>query len=31
MINGLRVVGEQRLADGDIISFGSTHIRFEAS
>mgnify|MGYP002628272269 FL=1 len=31
MINGQRVVGEQRLADGDIISFGSTHIRFEAS
>lgn len=31
MINGVRIVGEQRLNDGDIISFGSTHVRFEAS
>ena len=31
MVNGVRIVGEQRLSDGDIISFGSTHVRFEAS
>ena len=31
MINGSRIVGEQPLADGDIVSFGSTHVRFEAS
>ncbi|WP_394937175.1 FhaA domain-containing protein [uncultured Ilumatobacter sp.] len=31
MVNGVRFVGEQRLNDGDIISFGSTHVRFEAS
>lgn len=31
MVNGTRIVGEQRLNDGDIISFGSTHVRFEAS
>jgi len=31
MVNGSRIVGEQRLNDGDIISFGSTHVRFEAS
>lgn len=31
LINGVRIVGEQRLNDGDIISFGSTHVRFEAS
>ena len=31
MVNGARVVGEQRLNDGDIVSFGSTHVRFEAS
>ena len=31
MINGVRIVGEQRLNDGDIVSFGSTHVRFEAS
>lgn len=30
-INGERVTGEQVLADGDIVSFGGTHIRFEAS
>lgn len=31
MVNGARIVGEHRLRDGDIISFGSTHVRFEAS
>jgi hypothetical protein len=31
MINGVRISGEHRLADGDIISVGATHIRFEAS
>jgi hypothetical protein len=31
MVNGVRINGEHRLADGDIISFGSTHVRFEAS
>ena len=31
MVNGVRITGEQRLRDGDIISFGSTHVRFEAS
>jgi hypothetical protein len=31
MVNGVRIDGEQRLRDGDIISFGSTHVRFEAS
>ena len=31
MVNGTRIIGEQPLNDGDIISFGSTHIRFEAS
>jgi hypothetical protein len=31
MVNGIKIVGEQRLRDGDIISFGSTHVRFEAS
>ena len=30
-VNGIRITGEQQLADGDIISFGGTHIRFEAS
>lgn len=30
-VNGLRIQGEQVLADGDIISVGSTHLRFEAS
>jgi hypothetical protein len=30
-VNGTRVNGEQQLRDGDIVSFGSTHIRFEAS
>jgi hypothetical protein len=31
MVNGSRIIGEHRLQDGDIISFGSTHVRFEAS
>jgi hypothetical protein len=31
LVNGIRISGEQRLNDGDIISFGSTHVRFEAS
>ena len=31
MVNGIKITGEQRLRDGDIISFGSTHVRFEAS
>jgi hypothetical protein len=29
-VNGLRIVGERVLTDGDIISLGSTHLRFEA-
>ncbi len=31
MVNGVRIVGDHPLRDGDIISFGSTHVRFEAS
>ena len=31
MVNGTRINGEQRLGDGDILSFGSTYVRFEAS
>ena len=31
MVNGTRIAGEQRLTDGDILSFGSTYVRFEAS
>lgn len=31
LVNGARITGEARLSDGDIISFGSTHVRFEAS
>ena len=31
MVNGIRITGEQQLRDGDIISVGSTHIRFEAT
>lgn len=31
MVNGVRITGQQALRDGDIISFGSTHVRFEAS
>jgi hypothetical protein len=30
-VNGTRIEGEQILRDGDTISFGGTHIRFEAS
>ena len=30
-VNGLRIQGEQALDDGDIVSVGSTHLRFEAS
>jgi hypothetical protein len=31
MVNGIKIVGDHALRDGDIISFGSTHVRFEAS
>jgi hypothetical protein len=31
MVNGVKIVGNHALRDGDIISFGSTHVRFEAS
>ncbi len=31
LVNGIKIAGEQRLNEGDIISFGSTHVRFEAS
>jgi hypothetical protein len=31
MVYRTRLNGEQRLADGDILSFGSTYVRFEAS
>ncbi len=31
MVNGTRITAEHRLADGDIISFGATPVRFEAS
>ena len=30
-VNGLRIQGEHVLSDEDIISVGSTHLRFEAS
>jgi hypothetical protein len=30
-INGLRIDGERLLHDGDIVSLGTTHVRFEAS
>ena len=30
-VNGVRIQGEQLLVDGDIVSVGSTHLRFEAS
>ncbi|MCU1400138.1 MAG: hypothetical protein JWN62_3247 [Acidimicrobiales bacterium] len=30
-VNGTRIIGEHTLVDGDIVSFGGTHIRFEAS
>ena len=31
MVNGTRISMETRLNDGDILSFGSTYVRFEAS
>ena len=31
LVNGVRINGQQLLVDGDIVSFGSTHLRFEAS
>lgn len=31
LVNGTRIKGEQGLEDGDILSFGSTNVRFEAS
>ena len=31
LVNGVKLTADQRLRDGDIISFGSTHVRFEAS
>jgi FhaA, N-terminal domain/FHA domain len=31
MVNGERLTADRRLSDGDIISVGATHIRFEAS
>lgn len=31
MVNGVKITGQRPLNDGDIISFGSTHVRFEAS
>ena len=30
-VNGVRIQGERGLVDGDIVSVGSTHLRFEAS
>jgi pSer/pThr/pTyr-binding forkhead associated (FHA) protein len=30
-VNGVRIDGERLLREGDIISVGTTHIRFEAS
>jgi pSer/pThr/pTyr-binding forkhead associated (FHA) protein len=30
-VNGTRIDGERTLADGDIVSVGSTHLRFEAT
>lgn len=30
-VNGVRITGEQVLRDGDVISVGTTHLRFEAS
>jgi len=30
-VNGTRISGEQQLRDGDIVSVGGVHIRFEAS
>jgi len=31
LVNGTKIIGQHNLSDGDIISFGSTHVRFEAS
>ena len=31
MVNGTRINADTRLNDGDILSFGSTYVRFEAS
>ncbi len=31
ILNGERLTSERRLSDGDIISLGATHVRFEAS
>jgi hypothetical protein len=31
MVNGTKIQHEQALTDGDILNFGSTYIRFEAS
>ncbi|MFK7916925.1 MAG: FhaA domain-containing protein [Ilumatobacter sp.] len=31
LLNGQRINGQHLLTDGDIVSFGSTHVRFEAS
>jgi pSer/pThr/pTyr-binding forkhead associated (FHA) protein len=31
MVNGERISNEHRLQDGDILSIGSIHVRFEAS
>lgn len=31
LVNGTRIDGEQVLQDGDVISVGATHMRFEAS
>lgn len=31
MVNGTRINTEQALSDGDILSFGATYVRFEAS
>jgi len=30
-VNGLRITGERPLVDGDIVSLGGTHLRFEAT
>lgn len=31
LVNGTKIIGQHNLSDGDIISFGSTHVRFEAA
>ena len=30
-VNGIGTNGERVLTDGDIVSFGNTHIRYETS